>query len=184
VPDVAPLPVAPAAPPHTMRAFRGAEDTVRTMIAGVKGHRGERSVLLRSLTEQVVRDLWPKDYLSEIIAIRNFVAEKVRYLNDPLTTEWVKDPQRLAEEIMAHGRSNADCDELCALILAMTRQCGRQGQVIVVGFNPMAPGHFSHTFARVKEPKSGKWIVVDPVAGTDEATMLARVATWKAYDLD
>jgi hypothetical protein len=152
------------------------------MRAAITGPRGERSTLVRSVTESVVDGLQPKDYLSEILAIRHFVATRVRYLNDPVATEWVKDPQRMIEEILAHGKSSADCDEICTLILTMTRQVGRRGQIIVVGFG--MPGSYSHTFARVEEPKTGKWIVCDPVAGTQEARMLSRVRTWRYYEVD
>lgn len=162
--------------------FEGPATTIATMRDNVRGERGERSQLLRSVTEDVVRGLQPKDYLSEILALRHFVATRCRYLNDPLTTEWVKDPQRLAEEILASGSAAADCDEIASLIVAMARQCGREGEFITVGFG--RPGSYVHVFARIKEPKSGKWIVCDPVAGVDEAGMLHRVTTWKAWQVD
>ena len=113
-------------PPVQFSGFRGPPTTIATMRQQVCGPRGERSQLLRTLTEDVVRRLQPKDYLSEIIAIRNFAATRVRYLNDPLTTEWVKDPERLAEEILQNGNAAADCDEIASLIVAMSRQCGRE----------------------------------------------------------
>lgn len=169
-------------PPTTFSKFYGPQTTIKTMAEQIKGPRGERSVLLRGLTEQVVRQLVDKDYLSEIIAIRHFVAERVRYANDPLTTEWTKDPQRLAEEIVRSGRAVGDCDDIAALICAMGRQVGRECELVTVGFN--RPGHYSHVFARVKEPKSGKWIVCDPVAGLTEGAMLRRVKTHKIWRID
>ena len=331
------------APPHTIRAFRGPEDTIRTMVGLVKGQRGEHSVYLRSLTEQVTRGLQPKDYFSEIIAVRNFCTERIRYMNDPLTLELVKDPQRLAEEIVAKGKAVGDClpvgtrllaqvsngaatmpiegvavgskiwglggwttvqaivskgvmpvdrvrvshdfsflatnghkvyvqkckrhdeacdcplaertearirisdlragmaltqpthlpthngvaqavsgaavthvqqiehavaelpcwdiqtedhrvylpaadvtvsncDDIAALSAAMLRQLGRNAQFVTVGFGK--PGHYSHVFTRVQEPKSQKWFVCDPVAGTDEGTMLRRVKTYRFWTID
>lgn len=353
------------APPHQIRPFRGPEDTIRTMVGLVKGQRGEHSVYLRSLTEQVVRGLQDKDYLGEIIAVRNFVAERVRYMNDPLTLELVKDPQRLAEEISARGRAVGDCfpegtmvvrrgisraesvpieeiklgdkiwglndwttveavawkgplsvlsvplhgtirggsqggpllltadhkvyawkckqhdfdernlamralgeeiacfcplagrveervrvrdlipgmllsqpgrkpghfnqdpdypaypnaiavsdtprafstfpcwdiqtsdhrvwlpehdvtvsncDDIASISAAMFRQLGREAQFVTVGFN--RPNHYSHVFTRVKEPKSQRWYVSDPVAGSDEGTMLRRVKTYRVWTID
>jgi len=152
------------------------------MIENVKGPRGERSAKVRAMTEDVVRHITPKDYLSEILAVRNFVAERCRYLNDPLTTEWVKDPERIVDEISTMGISPCDCDEIAQLIATMTRQCGREAQFVTVGFS--RPGQYTHVFTRVKEPKSGKWIVCDPVAGTEEAKMLKRVATFKIWSID
>jgi transglutaminase-like putative cysteine protease len=171
-----------AAPPTRIRPFRGPQTTIDTMRELCLGARGERSMLVRNATEYVTRGLQPKDYFSEIIAVRNFVAEKVRYANDPVGLEAVKDGQRLIEEIQAHGLAVGDCDDICLLIATMCRQLGRQSEFITVGFG--VPNHFSHVFARVLEPKSGKWLVTDPVAGGNEARMLSRVTTWKAWRID
>lgn len=179
-------------PPTVFQPFYGPADTIREMVRAARGPRGERSMLVRSLTEQVIRQLTPKDYLSELIAIRNWVATHVRYTNDGLTTEIVKDPQRLVEEILAsgyatsvrNGRSIGDCDDLAGLIATMVRQVGRDAEFVTVGFNPRAPHTYSHVFTRAMEPKSRKWIVLDPVAGTDEAKMLRRVTTWRAWRID
>jgi hypothetical protein len=170
------------APPTWWGPFRGPETTIGTMRQLCLGDRGERSLLVRGAVEYCVRGLQPKDYLSEILAIRHFVAERVRYLNDPVAVEWVKDPQRLVEELVRHGRAIGDCDDLCLLISTMARQLGRDAEFITVGFGK--PDHFSHVFARVKEPKTGRWIVVDPVAGTNEKSMLARVTTWRSWKID
>lgn len=169
-------------PPHTIKPFRGPETTIETMREMAKGPRGERSVLVRSVTESVVRELQPKDYLSEILAVRHFVATRCRYLNDPLTTEFVKDPQRQVEEILARGKTTVDCDEMALLIATMARQLGREADFVTVGFG--LPGRFSHVFARVLEPRSNAFIVCDPVAGIGEAAMLRRVKTYKIWKID
>lgn len=177
-----PLTLADAsAPPHTIEAFRGPDTTIAKMVQLLKSPRGEQSVVVRQAVQEVVRGLQPKDYLSEILAIRNWVGEKVRYANDPASVEWVADPQRLIEDIIKHGRAVADCDEIALLIATMARQVGRDAQFVTVGFSQ--PNRFTHVFARVKEPKSGAWIVCDPVAGTDEARMLKRVTTHKIWDI-
>jgi hypothetical protein len=169
-------------PPHTIRPFRGPETTIQTMREMAQGNRGERSVLVRSVTESVVRQLQPKDYLSEILAVRHFAATRCRYLNDPLTTEFVKDPQRMIEEILAHGKTTVDCDEIALLIATMLRQLGREADYVTVGFG--IPGRFSHVFARGLEPRSNTWIICDPVAGTGESGMAHRVRTHKIWKID
>jgi hypothetical protein len=171
-----------SAPPVTFAPFRGPETTIHEMIRALNGQRGERSVRVRSFTEQVVRGIQPKDYLSEILAIRYAVAEKIRYLNDPVTTEWVKDPERLVDEIEANGVAAADCDEISLLTATMLRQVGRDVDYVTVGFG--VPGDHSHVFTRVLEPKSHTYIVCDPVAGTDEDKMLARVTSFKIWRTD
>ncbi len=170
------------APPTRFSAFRGPQTTIDTMRDLCLGARGERSMLVRGAVEYCTRGLANKDYLSEILAIRNFAAERVRYQNDPLGLELVKDPQRLVEEMARHGIAVGDCDDLGLLLATMARQLGREAQWITVGFGP--PNSFSHVFARAKEPKTGRWIVLDPVAGSREGAMLARVTTWRAWKID
>jgi hypothetical protein len=173
---------APPLPPYLLTRFRGSPDTLRKMREHVWGPRGEKSFRVRQLTEAVTRGLWPKDYLSEILAIRNFCTTHIRYMNDPLHVELVKDPERIAEEIYAYGITTADCDEIASMIATMCLQVGREAEFIVAGFG--SAGDYSHVFARAKEPKSGQWIVVDPVAGQDELGMLKKITTAEAWSLD
>lgn len=170
------------APTTVIRPFHGPEDTIREMVKAVLSPRGERSMLVRTMTEQVVHQLQDKDYLSELIAIRNFVATKGRYTNDSLTVEVVKDPQRQIEEILARGVTVGDCDDAACLIATMCRQVGRDAEFVTVGFG--APNTYSHVFTRVREPKSRQYIVLDTVAGSDEARMLRRVTTWRAWRIE
>ena len=169
-------------PPYMLSGFQGHPDTLREMARAVHGPRGEQSMLVRSVTEEVVRDVWPKDYLGEILAINNWVADHIRYTNDALHVEIVKDPQRMIEEIMAYGQAAEDCDGIATLIACMCLQVGRVSEFVVAGFNE--PGQYSHVFARILEPRSAKYIVTDPVAGTDPRGMLERITTFYIKSLD
>lgn len=146
-----------------------------------KGLRGEQSSLNRSLKSSIIRELQPKDYLSEILAIRNFAADHIRYANDALSVEEVQDPERISDQIVQYGKAVGDCDDGSLWIATMGRLLGRVSQFVIVGFGK--PGHYSHVFTRIKEPKSGKWIVCDPVAGTNESAMLHKVTTFQIFDL-
>lgn len=168
-------------PPHQITGFRGPPDTVAGMVRAVQGERGERSMVVRSVTEQVLGRLWPKEYLGEILAINNWVSEKIFYVNDPLHVELLKDPQRLCEEIIARGHARGDCDDIATLIATMALQVGREAQFVIVGFGEK--GSYSHVFARVKDPK-GPWIVCDPVAGSEVGKMLRRVTTYQIWSCD
>ena len=176
-----PRPIADA-PPQRLAPFRGPDDTLRLMVELALGERGERSSMIQAMKDHVIRKLQPKDYLGEIVAVRNFAAERIRYSNDAMGVEQVKDPQRIAEEISNTGNAVGDCDDIATFIGALCRQLGREVEFVVVGFG--RPGMYSHVFARVREPKSKKWIVCDPVAGTDEAGMLRKVKTWKSVRVD
>jgi hypothetical protein len=169
-------------PPSSLSAFHGHPDTLRAMVAAVQGSRGERSLLVRSITEQVVGRVEPKDYLGEILAIGYWVTDHVRYVNDPLHLERISDPQRLIEEVLARGYASGDCDDMASLISCMCLVVGRVAEFVVAGFGE--PGQYSHVFARVQEPRSGAWIVCDPVAGSDPRGMLDRVTTFYAVSLD
>jgi hypothetical protein len=80
-----------------------------------------------------------------------------------------------------HDVTVSQCDDIATLMGCLCRQLGRETEIVIVGFG--REGSYSHVFCRAKEPKSGKWIVLDPVAGTDEASMLRRVTTSQIWKL-
>lgn len=169
-------------PPHKLSGFHGPPDTLAGMVAAAQGPRGEQSMLVRTLTEEAVGQIWPKDYLGEILAINAWVSERVHYINDPLHVELLKDPQRICEEIAAKGFARGDCDDIAVLMATMCLQVGRDAQFVVAGFGKK--GSYSHVFARVKDPRSGQWVVLDPVAGSNVASMLRRVTTYQIWSCD
>ena len=179
----------PASP--RLSSFRGAEDTLRLMAEHVHGLRGEKSFLVRQFTEWVTKHVFPKDYAGEILAIRNCFVQPspvlgpptplFKYTNDPRHVELVKDPQRLVEEILQHGTTVLDCDEIAMMAACMALQVGREAQFVALGFEPRA---LTHVGARVKEPKSDTWIWVDPVAGPREREAAQRAVEMLVYDLD
>ena len=179
-----------AAPPVTTRPFRGAKDTLALMANLALGDRGERSILVRRFTEWVVRDVCPKDYLGEIIALRNILVQPspvrpgtpiFRYINDPRHVELVKDPQRMVEEIMNFGTTAVDCDEQALMCATMAMQLGRRPQFVALGF---APNTLTHVACRVQEPKTNEWIWMDSVAGPREREAAERAQEILTWDLD
>lgn len=170
-------------PPTTLRIFNGPADTVHEMVKQIRGPRGVQSTLVRSLKDHIVREIQPKDYLSEILAVRNFVAEKVRYSNDALIVEQVQDPERITDQIVRFGRAVGDCDDIANIIACLTLQLGRESDFVTVGFGLPGTPH-SHIFARAKEPRSGEWIILDPVAGTNEDKMQRRVTSYQTWKID
>ncbi len=171
-----------------MTQFKGPKDTLKAMTRIALGPRGEQSLLVRQFTELVIRDVWPKDYLGEILAIRNVQLQEspfrkgarlFRYANDPRHVEWIKDPQRMVEEIHDQGSTVVDCDEQALMAAVMGMQVGREVEFVALGFG--ASGNLTHVGTRIKEPKSGRWIWVDPVAGPREreaAASAKEVLTW------
>jgi hypothetical protein len=163
--------------------FKGTAATLDLMAQYALGDEGERSHYVRQWTEGVVRRIAPKDYLSEILALRAWATgPQIRYTNDARHVEQVRTPARSLLELEQTGVATLDCDDIATLLAAMNLQIGREVEFVVVGFKE--PGNFSHVFVRVREPKTGRWVVCDPVAGANEAQMLKRVTTWKNRSLD
>lgn len=169
-------------PPHKLAGFTGAPDTMRAMVGIAQGPQGEASVLVRRTTESIVREIHPKDYLGEALAIRYWVTERARYTSDPIHIEWIVSPERAVRDILEHGKATLDCDEIALLIATMCLQVGRVAEFMVVGFG--APGDFAHVFCICKEAKGGGDLILDPVAGTGERQMAKRVTTWQRWSLD
>lgn len=177
-------------PSADVRPFRGARDTLRLMANMALGDNGERSALVRQFTTWVVADVWPKDYLGQMLAIRNVLVQPspvrggtplFNYVNDPRHVEFVKSPRRMVEEIMAHGTTAIDCDELAMMAATMLLQVGREVEFVALGFAPRA---LTHVGLRAKEPKSGKWIWIDGVAGPREREAAERAQEILVWSLD
>lgn len=173
-----------------MGPFQGPRDTLAAMERIALGARGEQSLIVRQFTEWVTHDVWPKDYLGEILAIRNCFlqpsptrsgAPMFRYMNDPRHVEWIKDPQRQVEEIYDQGSTTVDCDEIALMGATMGLQLGREVEFVAVGFQP---GQLTHVGTRIKEPKTGSWIWVDPVAGPREREAAATAREVLKWSLD
>lgn len=175
------MPAFPA-PSYQLAGFNGSRDTLHAMVVAALGPGGERSPLVRAATEEAVGKLFPKAYDSEILSICFWVTQKVRYINDPMHLEMVKTPERLVTEIRGKGFARGDCDDIACLIATMCLLAGRNAQFVVVGFGEK--GQYSHVFARVQEPRTKKWIVCDPVAGSDVRAMLRKVKTYQIWSLD
>lgn len=164
--------------------FRGTDDTLRMMRDYALGKEGEQSFRVRQWSERIIKDISPKDYLSEILALRAWATgSSVRYTNDPRHVELVKSPERCLLEIEKNGFTLLDCDEIACLIAALGMTQGKEAGFVVAGFTAQ-PDVFTHVFARLKEPKSGTWIVCDPVAGPNERQMLSRIKTYKTISVD
>jgi len=170
-------------PKVSLGRFAGTDDTLKLMRDYALGAEGEKNIVVRQMTERIIAHVAPKDYLSEILAIRAWcTGPHLRYTNDQRHVELVKTPYRIVSEILSSGVSLVDCDDTATLIATMGMQIGREASFAVVGFG--SPGRYTHVFARLREPKTGQWIVCDPVAGPNESRMLKQVKTFKVVSVD
>jgi hypothetical protein len=183
-----PWPTAPlaGAGPSEARAaigtYRGSDDTLRKMLQYATGPEGEQSLVVRQWSEAIIRKLRPKDYLSEILALRHWtIGPWLRYTNDPTHVELVKTPQQILSEIATNGVALVDCDDVTCLTTAMGLATGKAARFVVVAFSP--GGQFTHVFMQLQEPRSETWIACDPVAGSRDSKMLRGAKRHRIVDV-
>lgn len=161
-------------PDASVGPYRGPQNTLDKMAETARGDRGERSMLVRQFTEYVLRDVWPKDYLSELLVVRNLFVQPsptrrgsalFRFTNDPRGVELLKTPEKMVRDILEHGSTLVDCDETTTMAATMLLQVGRAVELVAMGF---APRSLSHVALRALEPKSNIWLLLDGVAGPRE----------------
>lgn len=157
-------------------AYRGAPQTVEVMRRSVKDAQGH--LIVRQLAEYVCQGIDSKDYLSEYLALYHFVLAHTRYMRDPRTVELVRAPWIVCQEIAAGNRPNLDCDDLACLLCALCMAVGGRVRFVTVAFqNAFYNGarQYSHVFCQAQEPRTGRWITLDPVAAENTRSMLRRV---------
>jgi hypothetical protein len=156
------------------------------MISLAKGPRGEQSSKVRRHTEQIIKNVRPKDYSSEVIAISKWWGNAGRYTRDPKHVELVKDPERMVDD-SAMGIVLLDCDEFGLAIGSGCLVIGAEVNFVTVGFQPRLrgmPREHTHVFARSRDPRTKIWYVLDPVAGRRTDRMLSRVKQYSIFDMD
>lgn len=162
--------------------YRGAPQTINVMRHAALD--SQSNIAVRQLAEVACAGLDSKDYTSEYLALYNLVLQRCRYMRDPRTVELVRAPYLVAEEILRGGRPNLDCDDMSALLGALILSVGGNTRFVTVAFrNAFHNGNrqYSHVFAQALEPRTGLWIVLDPVAAEKTDDMMTRVraaAVW------
>lgn len=157
--------------------YRGTRFTITQMEALAAGNRGELSYPVRHAVEDAIRYVRPRDQLSQIAALYQWFIGRFHFYKDPKLAEQVKDPERLAEEIMKYGIAVGDCDCASTFLLAAPRTIGIRTKPVRVGFKRGKRGRkpgFSHVFVIAYDQKN-RPIVIDPVAGKRTLSMLGKV---------
>lgn len=156
--------------------YRGAPQTVDIMRSAALD--SQHHFAVRKLAEKICRGLDSKDYTSEYLALYNFVLTHCRYMRDPRTVELVRAPYLVAADLLAGGRPSLDCDDLSALLGALCLAVGGNVRFVTVAFKHAffnGQRQYSHVFAQALEPRSGLWIVLDPVAAEKTDEMMGRI---------
>ena len=162
--------------------FAGAPHTVARIKAFAQS--SQRYYPLRVVVEDLCAGLQSKDYLSEILAVYYWVLAHTRYMNDPRNVELVRSPAEVVNSWRAGRTPSLDCDDIVALIVGMLLLLGREVRILTVAWSHQfykGERQYNHVFIQVREPRSGHWIVLDPVAAEDTATMLRRIKAVKFW---
>lgn len=133
---------------------------------------GAKDINIIRLAQRIVRGITAKDYLAEGLAVGRWVEANVRYVRDVAGVEVVQTPAQTVES------QAGDCDDACCLIGALLLALGHRVAFVTVAF---ASGEYSHVFCQFFDPRSGQWVVVDPVAQPDVRGMLRRVRRYRIY---
>jgi len=126
---------------------------------------------LRQLVEDIVRDVWPHDYLSEYVAILNHVRQHIRYVRDPITIEQVATPQATLR------KRTGDCDDQAILIATLVGLIGGRSRFVAGAFRKAPDGRsvLEHVWCEAYEPRGKFWVALDPIPGRNVPQMLGRV---------
>lgn len=101
-----------------------------------------RALVDRSLGNPVVRDALqtitrldpPRDDTAHALSIRRFLADRVKFLADPLGVELLHDPEWMIREIARRGYLGLDCDDVAVLGAALCKNAGIRCLFRVVAF--------------------------------------------------
>lgn len=162
--------------------YRGAPQTIEVMRRAALD--SQSNLAVRQLAELACAKLDSKDYTSEYLALYNLLLQRCRYMRDPRTVELVRAPYLVAQDILRGGRPSLDCDDLSATVAALVLAVGGNVRFVTVAFKHAffnGQRQYSHVFAQALEPRSGLWIVLDPVAAEKTGEMMTRIkaaAVW------
>lgn len=164
--------------------YRGAPQTIAVIKKSVID--AQTKPVVRELAEEVTKRLTSKDTVSEALAFYNMVLDRTRYMRDPRSVEYVRAPWVVAEQIQAGHTPGLDCDDMTALICGLAAVSGAECRAVTVAFRNMfyqGRRQYSHVFAQIKEPRTGRWITLDPVAGDKTKEMIDRVVAAKFWPI-
>jgi len=138
---------------------------------------GQTSPLVRQFAIETLRRVKPKDSLSEVGALYHACCREIHYLADPLGSEFLQHPEVTVQT------AAGDCDDMSillasTLLMSEALSVGYKCRYKLAGFK----GHgLSHVFLEVLI--DGKWVALDPVAGSSTAKMLKDITNYRIFEI-
>ncbi len=130
---------------------------------------------VRQQAIDIVRYLTPRDYAGHARAIREWLAERIRFTRDPDGRELSYTPELMLKTIKDYGVANVDCDDAATLAASLGRSIGLHARFVLLGFlkptNPLA-----HVYTELSGPNGDVWIEQDVTRSQREipTTMISR----------
>lgn len=101
-----------------------------------------------------------RDPEAQALALRTWIAAKVRFLRDPAGAELVQTPEYLLTQLSINGTVSGDCDDVATLAAALAMSIGLRARFQLVGFNGPS-GPFGHIWTEVQGSQGGSWWELD-----------------------
>jgi transglutaminase-like putative cysteine protease len=160
--------------------YKGVKDSLSAM--DLMAREGQSDPAVRRYAEEVIRRVYPKDYISELAALYYDVCRRIRYTRDPAEREYVQHPRLILRYRVG------DCDDQAILLRsalgALGLAVGNPMEFVIAGFDANAPEprRYTHVFLRAYDSKVG-WLVLDPVAGPNTPDMLRKVKAFRVHQM-
>jgi len=168
-------PTAPRTFKNSSATFHGTPDTLKAMRSLTL--EGQVSPEIRNHAENIIRQVQPKDYLSELAAIYYDTCRTIRYTRDPAEAEYLQHPELLLQN------KSGDCDDIAlfinTLLKSLASSIGNDTYFTVVAFDKN--DDWSHVFLTVIDERSGMRVVLDPVAGHRTSDMIRQAKKFKHF---
>jgi len=108
---------------------------------------GKKSLPVRLAALQLVESLPQRDWPAEVLALFEFVRDRIRYVRDVRGVETLQQPERTLTF------RQGDCDDKSILLAALLQSIGHPARFHAVA---LTPGKFSHVY--VDTLIGGKWV--------------------------
>lgn len=138
---------------------------------------GQTSPKVRHFALEALRRVKPKDSLSEVGALYHACCREIHYVGDPYGAEFLQHPEVTIQT------AAGDCDDM-SILLASTLlsseilSVGYPCRFKLVGFKNKPVSHvFLETMLK------GRWVALDPVAGSATRQMLKDITTSLTFNL-
>ncbi len=127
----------------------GTEQTLRKMAKLAREALRDPRVL--ETAARIARAAQVRDQVGQATALRAWVAQHTRYLNDPPGLELLRTPSFLLDRIGRDGLVEGDCDDMALLTAALGLAAGIAPRFVAVGFaGPGGP--LTHVYTELLTP--------------------------------